>query len=108
VTLGGEVVLSRSQNVVRGTRLVIDLSSGESTIDTAPAKAVALPSGGGWANEAAESEPPENRGRASAVFYPQNIRAGTNGKPSREVPDSKTPDGWTATSPPESFGGSGN
>jgi lipopolysaccharide transport protein LptA len=97
VTVGGDVVLSEKQNVVRGTRLVIDMVSGRSMIDTAPAQAVALPAGGGWAAKASEDTVPENRGRPSAVFYPNKVKDAPQGKAASNTPNSPSipakPDG---------------
>jgi lipopolysaccharide export system protein LptA len=44
VTIGGNVVLSQGKNVMRGTKLVIDLKNGRSRLDSAP---VASKAGGG-------------------------------------------------------------
>jgi LPS export ABC transporter protein LptC len=106
VTVGGDVVLSQNQNVVRGTRLVIDMTSGRSTIDTAPAKAVALPAGGGWMTQTPQDGAPENRGRASAVFFPHKVKGGAgSGKPSADAPDAGAPEG--AEPPPAPFASPG-
>jgi lipopolysaccharide export system protein LptA len=72
VTIGGDVVLTRGPNVVRGSRLVIDMSTGHSVIETG------APSG--WAaraqpaNGAPEIAPPAAGGRPSAVFYPKALK----------------------------------
>jgi lipopolysaccharide transport protein LptA len=70
VTLGGEVVLNQARNVVRGTRLLIDLTSGESVIKSdnaaAPQAAPEKP-GSGWQ---AHQQPT----RPSAIFYPQQLK----------------------------------
>jgi lipopolysaccharide export system protein LptA len=39
VTLGGDVVLTQDKNIVRGTRLVIDMATGQSIIQNDPAAA---------------------------------------------------------------------
>ncbi len=39
VTLGGDVVLTQDKNVVRGTRLVIDMTTGQSMIHNDPGAA---------------------------------------------------------------------
>ncbi len=74
VVVGGEVVLSKGGSMVRGTRLLIDTVSGESTIETAPGKAVAVPGGGGWSTTAPIDGETENRGRPSAVFFPGELK----------------------------------
>jgi len=108
ITMGGNVVLSRGKNMVRGTRLLIDMTTGESKIDTAPQNTVAHPGGGGWVTEAPTEPTTEAKGRASAVFFPQELKEGekdskTRGaksaKQSATPPDGKGTDGWSATVP---------
>jgi lipopolysaccharide export system protein LptA len=119
VMVGGDVVVTQGQNMVRGTRLVIDMISGESKIDTAPAKAVAQPAGGGWAAEApqAGNATPDSPGRASAVFFPQQLKKEQNGKsapPPADAPQAApesgqtAPDGWSAQSDPNASATTGN
>ncbi len=119
VMVGGDVMVTQGQNMVRGTRLVIDMTSGESKIDTAPAKAVAQPGGGGWAAEApqAGNATPASPGRASAVFFPQQLKKGPNGKsalPPAEAPQAApetgqaAPDGWAAEADPNAPTATGN
>jgi lipopolysaccharide transport protein LptA len=113
VMVGGDVVVTQGQNMVRGTRLVIDMASGESKIDTAPAKAVAQPSGGGWSAEApqAGNGTPDSPGRASAVFFPQQLKKGQqNGKGAPEAAGTpqSAPDGWSAQSDPKGAATTGN
>ena len=102
ITMGGNVVLSQGQSMVRGTRLLIDLTSGESKIDTAPGNTVAVTDGGGWSastESAAEAAPGRKSGRASAVFFPQEMKEGQKkkSKAQRQAPEI---DGWSATSEP--------
>jgi lipopolysaccharide transport protein LptA/LPS export ABC transporter protein LptC len=101
VMVGGDVVVTQGQNMVRGTRLVIDMNSGESKIDTAPAKTASKPSGGGWTTEAPEpgSATPDSPGRASAVFFPQQLKNGQKEKP-REATTPEV-DGWSAKANPD-------
>lgn len=80
VVVGGEVVLSKGGSMIRGTRLLIDMTSGESTIETAPAKAVSLPGGGGWSTTAPVEGETSNRGRPSAVFFPKELQQGAKDK----------------------------
>lgn len=115
VTLGGAVVLTRGQNVVKGTRLVIDMGSGQTTIDTSPPNTVALPSGGGWVTQSPEGVTVQNSGRASAVFFPQQLRdakkaAEKGNEKGKKAPGepAAAPDGWSATADPATVGGSGN
>lgn len=74
-TLGGDVVLTQGKNVVRGTKLVIDMTSGQATIKT---EAAPLAAGSGATSNSAtgtataESAP---QGRPSAVFYPSDMKA---------------------------------
>ncbi|MGE0022751.1 MAG: LPS export ABC transporter periplasmic protein LptC [Hyphomicrobium sp.] len=105
ITMGGNVVLSRGKNMVRGTRLLIDMTSGESKIDTAPQNTTASPSGGGWVTEAPAEPAPESKGRASAVFFPEEVEAERKKSEARkskaQTPPGGTPvDGWSATETP--------
>jgi LPS export ABC transporter protein LptC/lipopolysaccharide transport protein LptA len=95
VTMGGNVVLSKGKSMVRGTRLVIDLATGESKIDTAPQNTAARPSGGGTK---APAEPGESKGRASAVFFPEELQK--DDEATRAPAAGTAVDGWSATSPP--------
>jgi LPS export ABC transporter protein LptC/lipopolysaccharide transport protein LptA len=71
VTLGGDVVMMQGKNVVRGTKLVIDMTTGESVISTQT----------GGAGQAMTSSTQGNgdglivkSGRPSAVFYPNQLK----------------------------------
>jgi lipopolysaccharide export system protein LptA len=107
-TVGGDVVLTQGQNVVRGTRLVINMTSGESTIDTAPPMTAARPAGAGWVTEAPPGETPENQGRASAIFFPQQMKDAKTGKNAAKSGAQSAPDGWEARTDPGSPKKSGN
>jgi lipopolysaccharide transport protein LptA len=79
VVVGGDVVLTQQKNVVRGTRLTIDMSTGEAVIhnDNSAWSATAAP---------ASSEGPgfvvrKDGNRPSAIFYP-SIKKGAKKKPS--------------------------
>lgn len=99
ITMGGNVVLSRGKSMVRGTRLLIDLTTGQSKIDTAPGNAVATKDAGGWAAEAKEAaEPARQSGRASAVFFPKELKE--EKKKNGKSKSSEPVDGWSATSDP--------
>lgn len=71
VTLGGNVVMTQGKNVVRGTKLVIDMTSGESVISTEtgasgqPMTSSAQGDGNGLIVKS---------GRPSAVFYPNQLK----------------------------------
>ena len=104
VTLGGDVVLTQEKNVVRGTRLVIDMVTGESVIHNDPAAA--------WSATAAPKDDASGKGfvvqgpaiggRPSAIFYP---RKKNDQEKNKEAPPADSPapqgqvDGWQATSP---------
>ena len=108
VIVGGDVVLTQGQNVVRGTRLLIDMTSGESTIETGPAGTTSRPGGGGWLTEApGGSDAPANRGRPSAVFYPNQLKEMRDAKQSQKVPGA-APGNWEASTAPQSSGQRGN
>jgi len=82
VVIGGDVTLTQGRNVVRGPRLVIDMTTGLSRMETgkpaaaqtagsAPAptdQAAGAPGKKGWPAGACG-------GRMCAVFYPEDIRA---------------------------------
>jgi LPS export ABC transporter protein LptC/lipopolysaccharide transport protein LptA len=104
VTLGGDVVLTQEKNVVRGTRLVIDMVTGESIIHNDPADA--------WSAKAAPENDASSKGfvvqgpviggRPSAIFYPRDKKAQEKNK---EAPPTESPaakgqddDGWLASS----------
>ena len=82
VIVGGDVVLTQDKNVVRGTRLVIDMTTGQSKIHNDP--------GAAWTAKAAPAgnkdgyvvQGPKG-GRPSAVFYPKEKKA--------SPPDGATP-----------------
>jgi len=121
VTMGGNVVLSRGKNMVRGTRLLIDMTTGQSKIDTAPQNTVAQPGGGGWVTATPAEPAIEAKGRASAVFFPQDLKEGEkkegdekSGK-SDNAAKQKQPaqpgngvDGWSATAEPDAGSGPPN
>lgn len=103
ITMGGNVVLSRGKNIVRGTRLLIDMTTGESKIDTAPQNTESEPSGGGWVTKTPAEPAVSSQGRASAVFFPQDLKQDEESgkKKSKTAPTSETVDGWSATAPPD-------
>ncbi|MGI9403525.1 MAG: LPS export ABC transporter periplasmic protein LptC [Hyphomicrobium sp.] len=72
-TLGGDVVLTQAKNIVRGTRLAIDMTTGQSVIQNdagASWSATAAPSGDGSGRRVTVQGPAKGA-RPSAVFYPQ-------------------------------------
>jgi lipopolysaccharide transport protein LptA/LPS export ABC transporter protein LptC len=70
VAVSGDVELSQAGTVVRGNRLVIDMTSGKATIDTTASKALAKPSEG-WSSEV---QGRSTGGRPSAIFFPDELR----------------------------------
>lgn len=108
VTLGGDVVLTQGKNIVRGTRLKIDMTSGNSVIETAPEAAGAgwastmKPDGGSSASVPAPGGVGARGGRPSAVFYPTQFKqsgkkGGTSGRETGSGPSSSS---WGATTAP--------
>lgn len=104
VTLGGDVVLTQDKNVVRGTQLSIDMTTGQSVIQNDP--------GAAWTAKAApEGEDPTKGivvqgptgGRPSAVFYPRQKKDGGSKKspaPASDSPSGATSSGgWSASTP---------
>jgi len=111
VVMGGNVVLSRGKSMVRGTRLLIDMTTGESKIDTAPQNTVAGAAGGGWVTKEPTAPTTQAKGRASAVFFPQELQNEEKGgaavqtketqtKQTKKAPATAT-DGWAATESPD-------
>lgn len=79
VTVGGDVVLKQAKSVVRGTRLVIDMTTGESKIDTAGEDGQsASASGEGW--QANGDGMIIKGGRPSLTTYPGELKANKDKK----------------------------
>lgn len=124
VTIGGDVVLTQGPNVVRGPKLVIDMVTGLSRMESArPAVAAPdapglPPAPGGAAGSATAGagghDPGACRGRMCAVFYPkdaksamqQGLGAAATGSPAKEprtkgkAPENSEPtatSGWSST-----------
>lgn len=110
VTLGGDVVITQGKNIVRGTRLKIDMTSGNSMIETAPEAA-----GAGWASTmqpdggtakpvAAPGGVAARGGRPSAVFYPTQFKQKNgdkqSGKSSGSGGGDASSNSWGATTAP--------
>ncbi len=105
VTVGGDVMLAQGKNIVRGTRLVIDMVTGESTIETAAPAARA--SSEGWTSP--DSGGPAGtpaQGRPSAVFYPDQLKQMRDGKP--DAKPKPAPGAWEASTTPQSSSQGGN
>lgn len=115
IVMGGNVVLSKGKNMVRGTRLVIDMTTGEAKIDTAPQNTAANPGGGGWVTKNPAEPAASSKGRASAVFFPEELKK-EEGAAAAKAKTKKAPapaagsiDGWSATASPDgSAGGPAN
>ncbi len=71
-TMGGAVVLTQGKNIVHGTRLVIDMNTGEATIKTEPVARADGPavssSDGDGKSQVFKAE------RPSAIFYPGQLK----------------------------------
>lgn len=100
VTMGGDVTLSRGENMVRGTQLVIDMVSGESTIATDPNLPNAKPGAGGWSTTGAEAGQAGNRGRPSAIIFPKALREATGAKKEDGGKSKPATSGWNAQTAP--------
>lgn len=105
VTLGGDVLLSQGRNTVRGTRLVIDMTTGESVINTdnsaAPQVAGEKP-GSGWRAYQKPSRP-------SAVFFPQQLTGqATSARAKQPQARGTGGGGWTANTNQTSTPRTGN
>jgi lipopolysaccharide transport protein LptA/LPS export ABC transporter protein LptC len=102
VVLSGDVVLTQEKNVVRGSKLTIDMVTGESVIHTDPGaawSATAAPAGKEGPGFTAQ---PGAAKRPSAIFYPRDKKAAEK-KPSGGASGASnapaTPDGWSASEP---------
>lgn len=114
VTLGGDVVLTRGQNAVRGSRLTIDMTSGQSIMETEPGaswSARAQPTGTAGAAASPVIEKPGAVRRPSAVFYPKQM-TGSDGTPppaaqsaKRKPAAASTGDAWGPITRPVSENG---
>lgn len=97
VVVGGDVVLTQEKNVVRGTKLVIDMLTGESIIQNDPGaawSAKAEPSGE-KKGEGVVVQGPLSGGRPSAIFYPRmKDSASKKGTGTANTPDAAG--GWQA------------
>ena len=84
VIVGGDVVLTQGKNVVRGTRLLIDMVTGESTIQNDPGPA--WTANGGARDRPTETgfvvQRPTGSTRPSAIFYPRR-------KEKKKAPDKR-------------------
>jgi LPS export ABC transporter protein LptC/lipopolysaccharide transport protein LptA len=69
-TMGGAVVLTQGKNIVHGTKLIIDMNTGESTIKTEP---TATSSGAMVSSDADGNGQIFKADRPSAIFYPGQI-----------------------------------
>ena len=100
VTLTGNVVMNQAKNVVRGTKLVIDMTTGESVIRTEPTSVSA--SAPMTSNTSVPTDPAAavlKSGRPSAVFYPNLIKGGA--APAAKTGAKAAPAGWSPqTAPP--------
>lgn len=96
VTLGGAVVLTQGRNVVKGTRLVIDMTTGESVINTdnsAEPRVAGERPGSGWRAYQKPSRP-------SAVFFPRDANATGSGNKPKKAKKSTDTSGWHSTTAP--------
>lgn len=103
VVVGGDVSLSDGGNMVRGSRLTIDMVSGESRIDTDPSnKMNAQPSAGGWMTTGPAAAAEGSRGRPSAILFPKSMQNGAAGHGPKDAKEKSgaAPDGWSAKSDP--------
>lgn len=72
ITVGGDVKLTQGQTVVRGTRLTINMTTGESTIDTAPEGNAGT---GGFVQKKDDGGVRVIQGgRPSATFFPLELK----------------------------------
>ena len=100
--LGGDVILTQGKNVVRGSKLTIDMATGESVIHTDPNAAWSATAGTPDKKGEGVTMRPTAGGRPSAIFYPRDKKADEK-KPSPPASGnggaSASDGGWSARSP---------
>jgi lipopolysaccharide transport protein LptA/LPS export ABC transporter protein LptC len=93
-TLGGAVVLTQGKNIVKGTKVDIDMNTGQATIKTEPASGVGgamiSSSDGDGTGQIIKAD------RPSAVFYPGELI----GSKSKSKAAKKDVDGWQVRTSP--------
>ncbi len=72
VTLGGNVIMTQGKNVVRGSKLVIDMTTGESIIPSEGTTSATTPMRSG--SDDASTGTIVKSGRPSATFYPGDLK----------------------------------
>jgi hypothetical protein len=104
VTLGGDVLLTQGKNAVHGTLLVIDMTTGQSSIHEDPGAAwtaKADPEGDDTSTGIVVQGPTVG-GRPSAVFYPKERKTPSPNlePPAADSPSTSTSGGaWGPTDP---------
>ena len=89
VVVGGkEVILTQDKNIVRGNKLLIDMTTGQSRVIT---------DGGAIAGSAAGGAKP---GRASVIFYPQERQKGSIAPVKPAVPAKPAASSWESAVEP--------
>ena len=74
-TVGGRVVVTQDKNVVEGSKLIMDLTSGRTRFETAsPATAAAEESSAASALPCVPGQTCTSRPRIRAVFYPKDAK----------------------------------
>ena len=101
VILGGDVILTQEKNVVRGSRLIIDMITGQSVIHNDPGaawSATAAPTGG---QGPAFTIRPSTGNRPSAIFYPRKKEGESKkGLPgAADQPNEQPSGGWAPAAP---------
>ncbi len=102
VTLTGNVVMTQAKNVVRGTKLVIDMTTGESIIRTEATTAGGTPSISP-SDGTGSSGIVTRGGRPSAVFYPNELKGAAGAKVAGSAAKAikkAAPDGWNTEAAP--------
>ena len=75
VTLGGNVIMTQGKNVVRGTKLVIDMTTGESIIPSEATTSATAPMRSSADGDSTGAI--VRSGRPSATFYPSDLKEKT-------------------------------
>lgn len=98
VILGGDVIITREKNVVRGTKLTIDMVTGMSLLQTEPGAAWSATATTGETSGPGYKMRPGTSTRPSAIFYPRQKKDAEK-KPSGDAKSKADPEpanggGW--------------
>jgi lipopolysaccharide transport protein LptA/LPS export ABC transporter protein LptC len=94
--VGGKVIVSQGKSVVEGTKLLIDMNTGQSRFEVADAAKAA--SGNAEASPTCPEGQVCSKGRIRAVFYPKEVEASKGKKPDGRNGGSEVNSGQSSSS----------